>query len=104
MRNMAIIGDYDSTAPFCALGIEACSVTTSDEAALVLKRLAKEGFAVIYITEELARDISAEIDEYKDSPLPAIIMVPSSKGTLGLGMAGVKKSVERAVGADILFK
>lgn len=43
------------------------------------------------------------IDEYKDSELPAIILIPGLQGSLGIGMAGVKKSVERAVGADILF-
>ena len=44
-----------------------------------------------------------EIDQYKDSRLPAIIPVPNKDGSLGIGMTNVRKSVERAVGADILF-
>lgn len=34
---------------------------------------------------------------------PAIIPIPGVDGNFGIGIANVKKSVERAVGADILF-
>ena len=47
--------------------------------------------------------MTEEASEYIDRKLPAIIPVPSKDGTLGIGVQGVKKSVERAVGADILF-
>ncbi|MEG0541022.1 MAG: V-type ATP synthase subunit F, partial [Angelakisella sp.] len=30
--------------------------------------------------------------------------IPGRRGSMGLGLSNVKKSVERAVGADILFK
>lgn len=33
---------------------------------------------------------------------PAIILIPSNKEDLGLGMADINKSVEKAVGANIL--
>ena len=35
--------------------------------------------------------------------LPAIIPIPDRTGSSGKGMENVRKSVERAVGADILF-
>ena len=44
------------------------------------------------------------MDTYKDRKIPAIIPIPGRQGTMGMGMTSVKKSVERAVGADILFK
>ena len=44
-----------------------------------------------------------EVDEYLDSRLPAIIPIPGKDGNQGIGMTSLKKSVERAVGADILF-
>ena len=44
-----------------------------------------------------------EVEEYNDQRLPAIIPIPGKEGSLGIGMTSVKKSVERAVGADILF-
>ncbi|MEG1396542.1 MAG: V-type ATP synthase subunit F, partial [Oscillospiraceae bacterium] len=56
----------------------------------------------IYLTEQLAQHLEPEIARYKDEMKPAIIMIPGKEGSLGIGMANVKKSVERAVGADIL--
>ena len=58
--------------------------------------------AIIYLTEELAAGLEHEIARYKDALTPAIILIPGKSGSLGIGMANVKKSVERAVGADIL--
>ncbi|NLO39192.1 MAG: V-type ATP synthase subunit F, partial [Ruminiclostridium sp.] len=35
---------------------------------------------------------------------PAVIPIPGIQGSLGIGMLGVKRCVEKAVGADILFR
>ena len=42
------------------------------------------------------------VERYKDALTPAIILIPGKDGSLGIGMANVKRAVERAVGADIL--
>ena len=47
--------------------------------------------------------MALEVAEYIDKRLPAIIPIPDKDGSLGIGMESVKKAVERAVGADILF-
>ena len=69
----------------------------------VLKEIGKSDFAILYITEQLFQYLGEEVEAYKDARLPAIIPIPSKDGSLGIGMDSVKKSVERAVGADILF-
>jgi len=104
MYKIAVIGDKDSVMGFKALGLEVHFSKTSETSARLLHSLAKEGYALIYITENAAADIMDEIDKYKDSRLPAIILIPGGGKSLGIGMSGIKKSVERAVGADILFK
>ena len=72
---------------------------------LKISELVKSGeYAVIFITEDLALVTEEERAKYKDMPLPAITVSPSSKGSRGYGMANIKSAVERAVGADILFK
>ena len=55
------------------------------------------------MTEQIYQYILDEVEEYTDQRLPAIIPIPGKEGSLGIGMTSVKKSVERAVGADILF-
>ena len=103
MYKIGVIGDRESILGFKAVGLDVFPVDDPDEARKILKRIAKEDFAIIYITEQVYQFMMDEVDEYTDSRLPAIIPIPGKDGTLGLGMTSVKKSVERAVGADILF-
>ena len=56
-----------------------------------------------YITESLAKRIPAEIDRYRLQLSPAVILIPGISGNTGEGLSAVKKSVEQAVGSDIIF-
>ena len=103
MYKIGVIGDRESILGFKAVGLDVFPVDDPEEARKTLKRIAKEEFAIIYITEQVNQYMMDLVDEYTDSRLPAIIPIPGKDGTLGLGMTSVKKSVERAVGADILF-
>ena len=85
------------------VGLDVFPAGDAEEAKKTLKRLAKEDFAIIYITEQFYQYMMKEVEEYTDSRLPAVIPIPGKDGSLGIGMTSVKKSVERAVGADILF-
>jgi Archaeal/vacuolar-type H+-ATPase subunit F len=103
MYKIGVIGDRNSVLGFKALGLDVYPCDSSDEARKLLHDMAKGEYAIIYITEGLAADIEKDIDKYKDSRLPAIIPIPNKDGASGTGMDSVRKSVERAVGADILF-
>ena len=102
MYKIAVLGDSDSVLGFKALGLEVCPVANGEEGRVALHRLAKENYAIIYMTEQLASQLSADIARYKDALTPAIILIPGKEGSLGIGMANVTTAVERAVGADIL--
>jgi len=104
MYKIGMIGDKDSVLGFMAAGFSVHITEDGEEAKKILRELAEKEYAVIYITEELALKMTDDIDRYKDAPLPAVIVIPGKKGSSGFGMANIKKSVERAVGADILFK
>lgn len=102
MYKIAALGDRDSVLGFKALGLDVFPAGSTEEAREILSRLAKENYAVIYMTEQLAAHLEAEIARYKDELTPAVILIPGKEGSLGIGMANVKRAVERAVGADIL--
>jgi len=102
MVNIAAVGDKDSICGFASLGIRVFPVDDAQEAAKLLRRLAAERYAVIYVTELLASQIPGEIDRCRHLPLPAVIPIPGVKGNTGLGMRNVGKSVEQAVGSDII--
>ncbi|NLC19291.1 MAG: V-type ATP synthase subunit F [Clostridiales bacterium] len=103
MYKVAVIGDRDSIYGFAALGLDTYSVDGREEAARILKNSAEGNYAVIYVTESLFADLKDQIERYTTSYLPAIIPIPGVAGNTGIGMGNVKKSVERAVGSDIIF-
>ena len=69
-----------------------------------MKRLTAEDseVTIIYIEENLSVQLKAEIDKFKDSPVPAIILIPGKDGSSGLGLSALNAAVERAVGTNIL--
>ena len=103
MYKVAVLGDRDSIYGFAALGLDTYPVEVKEEAAIILKTLAEGQYAVIYITEKLQSELETEIDRYVSNYLPAIIPIPGVSGNTGKGIRNVKKSVERAVGSDIIF-
>lgn len=105
MYKIGIIGGRDSVLGFMALGFAVHEAENADVANRKISELVGSGeYAVIFITEDLAPDTEEERAKYKDMPLPAITVIPSSKVNGGYGMANIKNAAMRAVGADILFK
>ncbi len=103
MDKIAVMGDYDSIYGFAALGLSTFPVDSPEIAKKRLTTLANSGYGIIYITEELAAAIADKVDEYRTMMAPAIIQIPGVKGNTGAGIISVRKSVEQAVGSDILF-
>lgn len=103
MYKIAVIGDYGSIYGFATLGLSICPVKTREEAKNKLKQLAEGKYGIIYITEAVPAEIKEEIEKYQEQTLPAIIQIPGVSGNTGAGVDGVKKTVEQAVGSDILF-
>ncbi len=97
------MGAYDSIYGFAALGLDTFPVSDIQEGEKLLRRIAEGDYAVIYITEALAAELKHEISRYQEQVVPAIIQIPGVSGNTGAGITGVKKSVEQAVGSDILF-
>ena len=101
MYKIAAIGDRDSVLGFKALGLDTVFADSGEEARAAIQRLVAENCAVIYLTEQLAQEIPAEINRYTNALRPAIILVPGKTGSLGMGIENVNKTVEKAVGSNI---
>lgn len=101
-KKIGVVGDKDSVLAFKALGIDVFPVIESDEARKTVDRLAKNDYAVIFITEQVAQGIEETIERYNKEVLPAIILIPSNQGTLNIGMQKISDNVEKAVGMNIL--
>lgn len=106
MYKIAVVGAPETVIGFKALGLDAFPVREAADARAVLKKLTRadetDEYAIIYIEEGLAGALSAEISRFKDSPRPAIILIPGKDGSQGMGLSALTAAVERAVGANIL--
>lgn len=102
MYKVAVMGDRDSIYGFASLGLSIFPEDDPNNAMHTMRKLSDSGYAVIFITEKLASQITQEIDRYKDLPIPAIIPIPGVSGNTGIGMKAVSSFVERAVGSDIV--
>ena len=106
MYKIAVVGSPDTVLGFKALGLDTFPVREADEARKTLRHLTKtdetDVYSIIYIEESLAGELTADIAKFKDSPTPAIILIPGKDGSLGLGRDALQAAVERAVGANIL--
>ena len=102
-KKIAVVGDKGRVLGFKSVGFEVFMTTTQQETREVMQALCKADYGIIFITEQAYLQVPEIIDEYKERPTPAIIPIPGKDGNLGIGIKNVKKNVERAVGADILF-
>ncbi len=97
MHKIAIIGDKESIYGFTTIGIETFPVFSAEKAGEIIRRLSDTGYAVIYVTQDVAEKIQEVIEEYTDRPLPAIIPIPGIKGG-SYGADSLQKMIKRATG------
>lgn len=98
----AIIGDGDSVLAFKAVGVDAFSVLSSSEARDLIKKIYKD-YKIIFITDVLIKDLEDVVKKYLNVPYPVILSVPSKAGSNGYGMEGIKKTMEKALGTNVIF-
>jgi V/A-type H+-transporting ATPase subunit F len=103
MYKIAVMGDRDSIYGFASVGLDIYPMHGKENVAHQVQRLYENGYAIIYMTENLYSQNEKELSAFNDKWLPAIIPIPGASGNTGVGLARVKKSVEKAVGSDIIF-
>jgi V/A-type H+-transporting ATPase subunit F len=102
MAKIGVIGDHDSVLLFKAVGLEVFFEDEGERANRTLHRLAREGYAAVFVTEKLFADCAETIEEYKGQAYPAIIPIPDNQGSRGIGEKLLRQNMEKAVGMDIL--
>ncbi|MCR4818087.1 MAG: V-type ATP synthase subunit F [Fretibacterium sp.] len=103
---MAAIGSYEMVLPFQAVGVKTVILDTQnaeqrDTFEDTLERLAREGFAVVFIQEDLFVSFMHKVEEVNDSYPTSVLPIPGPSGTTGAGLDSIRSSVEKAVGMDI---
>ncbi len=98
---IGVLGDNENVMGYKALGFDVVTCDTKEAAISGLKKLAQD-CAVVFVIEDTAQYIQEEILEYQEEKIPAVILIPGSGGSLGIGMKALNLQVEKAVGSNIL--
>lgn len=114
MYRIAMVGPEEAVAGFSLLGVHIHPAHTAEEALKALYALKKathlddsgrerQTYAIVFVAEDLIANLSQE-DERRLSrgALPAIVPLPSHRGSSGQAVERLRHLVERAVGSDIL--
>ncbi|MGM9902989.1 V-type sodium ATPase subunit G [Enterococcus sp. 10A9_DIV0425] len=101
-HKIGVVGDKDSVLPFKLFGFDVQYATSQQEVRKKIEEMVKKSYGVIYVTEQCAKMSPETIERYKETMTPAIVLIPSHQGAMGIGVAEIQKSVEKAVGQNIL--
>jgi V/A-type H+/Na+-transporting ATPase subunit F len=101
---IAMVGARDSVMGFRALGLDVFPVATPAQAAQAFDDCVQRGYAAIFVTEGFAAELAPRMRALSARPLPATIVIPEGQESSGLGLAKLRAIVEKAIGADILFR
>ena len=104
MSKIAIIGDKTTVLGFGALGLDTYTVKQKSEAHDTWEKASETDYSIIFVTENLYRELEEEIEKVRERMTPAVLVVPGPGGSTGFGLDRMKGIVEMAVGADILTK
>jgi V/A-type H+-transporting ATPase subunit F len=103
-EGIAVIGKNHDILGFKAAGLNVFAVEGEKEARSALLRIADKGYAVIFITEDIAEEIQETLQRFKTKTYPAVIPIPTAKGSTGAGLKGIMQNADKVIGADILFR
>ena len=90
-QKIAVVGNRDAILPFQMIGFQTFPVAEAQETINTLRHLSQEDFG-----------IPDTIAHYDRQVTPAVILIPTHKGSTGLGRQRIRDNVEKAVGQDIL--
>lgn len=101
---IGIIGNRSIIQSFKLFGIEIFPINSLEEGRAVIKKISQDNFAVLFITEDWMEKLDQDLTELKQKSIPAVVSLPTHLSQNDYGVKELKKTIERAVGSDILFK
>ena len=104
MYKIALVGNRETIIGFKLLGVSLSPTTKKDEAVEILDKLAKEEYAVIFVTEDIACQIIEEIEILQKTSFTSITIIPNKLEKKYLGLKILRRNIEKAIGTDILFR
>jgi len=104
MAKIAVVGRREDAICYLAAGFAVYEASGDEESLEAVRHADADGCAVIFLTPEISHLAITLEDEYAEKLTPAVIPLPADINGVNTGSGLLKKYVERAVGADIIFR
>lgn len=98
---IGVVGEESVVKGFLSLGFCVKSVNNTIEANEAIEQLRNDSCAVVYVTSNFYE--KSDADKYRTDSLFTVIPIPTPGDNSAAGVKRLKRFVEKAVGADILF-
>lgn len=102
MSKICIIGEQEFVFCFKMFGVSIFPVVNEKEAEDALVKAVSDGFSIIYLTETYIEKIESKIETITKMHPVSIIIIPGQGELKDLGWRKLRKTVEKAIGADLL--
>ena len=101
--SMVAMGSHGCVLPFQAIGFEVVVVNQENIKAVpqTILQLASGECAILFLDESLYEKFKSDVEECNEKSDLSIVPIPDQRGSKGIGLESIRKSVERAVGMDI---
>ena len=104
MAKSAVVGRREDVLCYLAAGFAVYEASGDDESVAAVRKADSDGCAVIFLTPEISHLALVLEDEFAEKLTPAVIPLHADVDGVNTGTGLLKKYVERAVGADIIFR
>jgi V/A-type H+/Na+-transporting ATPase subunit F len=98
---IAAIGEKDIMLIFKAVGADVFAVHDVEQAAARLKKIAKEDYGIIFITETIAVKLDSIIRQYSDMVKPSIVVIPGLGKRNNYAIGILRNAIIKASGTDV---
>ena len=104
-NKMAVIGDKDVVLAFRALGMDVFHEAEHDDIKARIKELEVDGYAIIFVTETVAKTVSQFLETFNQKPYPVIMSIPDTGSTdSNFSVQKIIRNMERAVGSSAVLR
>lgn len=104
MPKVAVLGQRDAVLGFKASGAVTFPADSVEEARRQLEKILQGEYAILLVTEDMAKRLERELSPLYERLQPVVTILPDARNPEGMAKELLRKRVERAVGANILFK
>ena len=104
MAKIAVVGPRESVLYYLSAGFALYPAEDAESASAELDRAAADGASVIFVSPAYADALAEQMAKYAYRTKIAVTLLPQKAEGVDPGTALMKSAVERAVGADIVYK